>query len=1727
MAEQNYYQRLFGEKISQREKQIKDMAPMFVEQNTNVNPAMFDPMLQSQKSGEVEAMDLLKSRDTAARIQKDTDIKTEIENEFKNGTFPNTIKPEDVLEKITSGKYKTVAEVAYNYNKKLARIAAEKEEKPKDVEDFRKKFNEKYDQAFGIVKDSIKQDIINDELPLDKDISDRLMKYPNEIKQAKEAYKAFKETGMFYSAPEKIGDKINAMKKTGIDTKDLEVKYAEELSVPKYLFKKFGEGLSSDIYQAPDAPTQLSEYAGMASAGAGMLVGGIALNKLVAFGATKVLSPALMGGAIKTAEVATAVSETAPILDKALTKTANVLFKGSKALNFDAILKSSQELNILSKEAYLTGKAAQVLGAQAEAETALATSVALKSTASKKALGVMLKSATIEGTVVGATKGGIAMMKGEADLSDAIQTTLTDAIAYPAGAALLYAGSKQIGKQMLKGFEPDVAEYAKGTGEVGASLMFPSVRTKIKTEAGLFKEYLANDTVKALANKGIDVDVFRNALSKGELDVDSKMALNALNKINILNEAMGLEEKDALKVSSAALLSKPELMKKNMIESAKEQAAKLFTGENAPLKDIYNSNPNIKNFIDAGMPIHALDTLNSGVAIKLGSGEIKAEDLLDGYMQVDKKIMADMMTKKVLDSSMPSLTKDQKLRLSKVPEEAKKIIEAQKIEDPEMWDSIEQSLKDKIYAEGKSYQGTKSKYLAGGQSKRDKMYDAVYRHFLEGTDESLKNLESVATEPKTHSVTLPAGSKVFGNTTKKSVTFSRTGKPTYKLFTTVQNDIAKVKGSLLNPKEVNDLIEVQVSKWFSSTGDLVPSKGLTGADALIDAMVNQNQKLLETTAEAFGRSALANPDSYQSIKTSEAKGIREAIKLKHYEEDLSFSIKGYQATNKEYQEALKSGADAIELASYKLRMKDLLNHQNSLKKNIADITTGLSSLNTEETPNAMQDIIAKAQGIFSPSLTLAREKGMSIQQAEEAMMGGKFLKSEVINDTLSKRLDSIISPKAGTDMKFWDTIDPESPYALKQDSDMAKEMLYMSVANTDFGATYNAKLGFGGWSKAALALKKEFGDESATAKFLVDGYKEREIQANKLRDTFIEKLQSFGIRKGSIESKVAHFFGEKFPMKEITDESGVVTKQWNENAIQDRFENLTKRLKDLTPLEKREFDYIKQYNSMNESQKQKIQSIIPFAREVYEGWHKAVNQVMEANGQHKLGYIENYFKHFTKKNEFAEDFQRYLDGERDGFKVMESRKINPDGSSKIYNPASFHRETLDTDYDLMSGIESYVETSSKVLTKTDFVRKIDALMNIAPQNMKEFLRHVKNERILGVSGVDKTMFGGENLAKKSIKFIDNWSTKAKLFAKASTALNQVSSMAFAFAENPGYGMPAALDLINPAKKESIDAIITKSKNIAIRSTHVGGLDNLDGIYGKMIREAFETKMLGGHSEQTKAKNFVIDATSTVSKLGMVATDYFDKLAAKHMFLSTYRKGIDLGLSDDAAVRMADYATDKFHNDLSKIGRAAYQDSVLGRALTRFTSFTNNLFHGLLTDLPRLEQKEGTAAMVDNMVKMAAKLEITNEMYNAVGLNSPFDMFSLIPGLGTSKFGPTGVLDLSKDVMQVAATAPNADMDEKSYEQAKKAVYKDLSELIFSTQGRRIKDVIEKSSEGGYDFEGGYADMLRDLIQSVKGNEKTKEEMMFKKQANQYYQKEFSPTYPRPFIKGKVKKMFER
>ena len=117
-------------------------------------------------------------------------------------------------------------------------------------------------------------------------------------------------------------------------------------------------------------------------------------------------------------------------------------------------------------------------------------------------------------------------------------------------------------------------------------------------------------------------------------------------------------------------------------------------------------------------------------------------------------------------------------------------------------------------------------------------------------------------------------------------------------------------------------------------------------------------------------------------------------------------------------------------------------------------------------------------------------------------------------------------------------------------------------------------------------------------------------------------------------------------------------------------------------------------------------------------------------------------------------------------------------------------------------------------------------------------------------------------------------------------------------------------------------------------------------------------------------------------------EFTDKLVAKQSWQAGFSKAQELGLNPEMSIRYADDVARQLHGSYSKLYKTELNSGKFGKVMAPLQSFGFNLWNYLVQDTKLLAELNDTTRARE-LMKTFAAMYVTDEVYEAAGLPSPF------------------------------------------------------------------------------------------------------------------------------------------
>ena len=1419
-----------------------------------------------------------------------------------------------------------------------------------------------------------------------------------------------------------------------------------EFSLPKYILGSLVEGASIGIYNpydemnAPDTSTAVAGF--VANMIGGLVTGGTVFKTL---------------GYIPMIAKATAGAEAAG----EAYQVAKTAFNVAKA----------------------SGAAEEVVSG---AQTAFKAAKTAKNIAN---IGRVVKEGAVLGTATGAIKS---VVSGQTDPSEILKDSVAEGILFAGTGAVLEPVIGAVGNKIFGGriARNEAANIAVASDPVAQ-------RLAANPETAKYVEGLKNMT--------------------GPLTREQQMAVSAVDKI---------QKSGVIIDPTIALLSNPAALKGKMREDVATVSREMFLDKQSPFNSLYESNPNLKLLVDSGNHAEALQSVQAFMADELKGNKSLKEHLTAPFLSDVKainEIVADRVLQKTNLAKYPSLnrsmvidylnnpTAENELLLRQASNDtlpkkfgSKKIIDS-RLKDSEA-DKVISSILDNYFSKltergldtsifkTENKLGSKQSILSRKINENidqkingKKLYEmdrfefekAIGFGFSEnpniskaknevtnrvgkyiinniGSDDPNKifdyyknkyNLKNVSLEIVRDSSSMVAGEfnsknnsiKIFidKNDTKEEIAatirheiehvvdhskgFKATNTVNFENIKKEDFNLGKTPGDFYRSQSRNhhknylqfesDYLRRQILKDAIAQGKDVPERILSDYPDL-------EYKYGKTKSNKnFGNNlkSIQNADLIMSTATTFNKDFQRKL-IESYKEGVGTANNNFVYLDEDLRQPMRSQINVGRIMQEK---NDLFRQRSMISTALSDLSLQAKRETTQEGKDAAALQIRKLKDDFQ---VLNKKIAYQNTQLRSEMTAIKSLAPEQ-QERLAQVYSQIFVPKKQSDqittnyLKMFGVGD--NPLYLKKGSDLADTIASFQANGQDFNE-YKTLQGFfiANIENVSRKLNRELGQDNVISRWLPDRYRERAMQLSSKKDEIMQAIREIGIKAGTEESALLQKYGEG-------------------------------RISEIElPLDKKE--KIIQANSA--------------ARKIYDDLLGGMNAVMSKLNLPQIANRKDYFRHFSEVNEMMPEFLQAIFAGEDPKLLAE--KFGEGGSlfrvqrnksdpNRIFFSAEFKRSGAEFKDDAIGGLIKYVEPALERIYYSDLVREVDTARQFAPRNMGKFLQEFKDAYLL------KKPHALDEMTSEGVKSAANTFRRrlaeGSLFWNANTALQQILSMPLNYALG---GKEAITSLPLLFSKEGTE-LAANSKNLALRDV----MEHAD-LEERYIKNKILSKVVPKTAQ---------DGFEYYRKWGRYALETFDKLAAKHAYLTGFKRAMNIpGMTEENAMRFADKYADLIHADMSNVGKPDFYRSVIGKAFGQFQSFVLNFASTAMNDIPNMAVSDGSAAAVSAIMRTMAGISLTNETMRAAGLPAPYDETSFIPFASTYRFGSPGMFQGMRDATMYAFGSA----------QDKKKASKNLTRFAASIafpgglQAVKASQAIKDYSDGKYQDDSVF---LKDLL----------------------------------------------
>lgn len=806
---------------------------------------------------------------------------------------------------------------------------------------------------------------------------------------------------------------------------------------------------------------------------------------------------------------------------------------------------------------------------------------------------------------------------------------------------------------------------------------------------------------------------------------------------------------------------------------------------------------------------------------------------------------------------------------------------------------------------------------------------------------------------------------------------------------------------------------------------------LNSVDEILKTAIPFNKELNRSFIEAYKTNPMAFDENFIQLKPELLDPVRSSINARTIMTERNITVKKRREISAAMEEIkAKMAISGTEEAAAKLKvdyqvLKDKRTTLNSImagqNQRLNELSNTLGRLPGEIKQN-LDEIIANIHiprrngtpfaNYVDERVELGSEKlGIKRQLKDPTLTDG--IKADLTNSLrdVQERSKAYIQNYSNFQKQF---AKDDNPFFLKAGSELADTMNAFMSTGTDVGEHYKKLFTINNLRRQS---QKDFGPNNILEKIVRDK-QIREAEINTQGKKLTQVIDSIGIKPKTKESALLQKFGEG-------------------------------RLKTTDP----------EFLALPAATQQKLIQGVDTARSYYDGLIDQINVTMKAYGLPEVNKRNDYFTHFGEMNNSLPNLIKdFLEGKvkpddidfsAKGGMSWSQRGISDPNRTNFY--AEKRRSGSEHIDDAISGMQIYMKPALERIYYTDLMRELDTAKQFAPRNLGDVFQNFKDKHLLNVPDNIDQRTG--KMAKTILRSGMDKLSKGALTWNVNTAIQQLLSVPQNFASSPMHGMKALQQMFT---KDGAD-IASMSVNLRNRDPLFLQVDREADVFKATVLDKFASKS----NALSKIKSTAKAGSEYWDKMGSYALEVFDRVAAKHGFLTGYNQAIQKGLSQKEAAQFGDKWLEMIQNNTSRAAQPDIYKSVVGRAATQFSSFTTNFAASIMNDLPKMAQTDGAPKAVATILRSVAGMSIANEVARSVGIPAPFSIDDAIPFYGNMRFGAGGVLSIPGH----AASAGMAwwKGDEQGLKTAKRALGRDAMTVGLASVGISGGNQISKTA----------------------------------------------------------------
>lgn len=852
----------------------------------------------------------------------------------------------------------------------------------------------------------------------------------------------------------------------------------------------------------------------------------------------------------------------------------------------------------------------------------------------------------------------------------------------------------------------------------------------------------------------------------------------------------------------------------------------------------------------------------------------------------------------------------------------------------------------------------------------------------------------------------------------------------------------------LKPQEIDQIVGDLFKKSFddiANAGNAGPFKAsyagekITRTDEILRSAITFNQELNRSFIHAYTQNPYVFDDNFVKANPELMEPVQKMVALRQItvERDLTLGKRReLSLAVQDLKDQMAQAMDPAEKTKLAAMIQAAKDKSKSLTGVLAQQNRNIRGINSEL--NALSKDALKEVDDFVGKLYIPRRAGddfsKTLEQRMEVAPKVEALRKEMVApDTTGADKKAILKEIRDMQIKYRTVVQSrqnfmeafggrDNPYFMKEESQLADLMNAYSVAGRDFSPSINKAFGLKMGESLRRRMARDLGPNNAIEQ-LVDRIKDKNFAIANRSKMIGETIDSLGIFPGSKESEILQKLGE-----------GRLTKTDPE------------------------------FLSLSPKSQKRIEDAMPIVRDIYDNLIDAMNSKMVENHLPAIQKRSDYFHHFKELNESIPGlFSDYMSGNN----IQDISEAFPGKIQRYWknnaisdpNRTSFGAEKMRkggefTD-DAIGGLRKYVAPALERIYYTDMIREIDTARHFAPPEMGKFLQGIKDNYLLR-----KPDFLNAETTAGTAKFLNIARSRigrGAILYNANVLFQQMTSVPLNFATSPVHGVKALGMMFNPA----YDDVARMSRNLTTRDALHLDVDSEAKLLNKHVFEKMGiSKDTAQSMNMTKEK-----AAKFWQHWGEWSLKVLDRVAAKHAFFTAYSKALSDGATREQAVQVGDRWAEMIQNDVTRVSQPKFYQSILGKTIFQFSSFTNNIGATLMNDIPNIAMRDGAAQATAMLVRGVAGITFANEMARQMGIPAPFNTTTFVPFLGTYRFGVPSTITLP-------FAAYDSVMGEGQSQAMSKSKVKNFAFAAAATGGGQVKKIFSGKTAREKIFGGG-------------------------------------------------------